>query len=103
MHVASVSKFLSRNDPFSMPVIQCLGSFLGITASSLSVSILMALASSVTRAHGLSPADSAKTGMALAITTSISTISGFDGSSVGKVAPLSCLAVDLQTPAHAGK
>src|SRR5687768_3146415 len=34
-----------------MPVIHCLGSFLGMTASSLSVSILMARSSSVTRAH----------------------------------------------------
>src|SRR5262249_9909647 len=42
---------LSRNDPFSMPVIHCLGLFLGMTASSLSVSILMARSSSVTRTH----------------------------------------------------
>src|SRR5262245_40725098 len=45
---------LSRNDPFSMPVIHCLGSFLGMTASSLSVSTLMARSSSVTRAHSAS-------------------------------------------------
>ena len=45
---------LSRNDPFSMPVIQCLGSFLGMTASSRSVSTLMARSSSVTRTQAAS-------------------------------------------------
>ena len=52
---------LSRNDPFSMPVIHCLGFFLGMTASSLSVSILMARSSSVTRAHRLVSAGWART------------------------------------------
>src|SRR5262245_26998461 len=42
---------LSRNDPFSMPVIHCLGLCLGMTASSLSVTILMARSSSMTRPH----------------------------------------------------
>src|SRR5262245_46285976 len=57
---------LSRNEPFSMPVIQCLGFFLGMTASSLSVSILIARSSSVTRAHGGSPGGWAGTTPALA-------------------------------------
>ena len=61
---------LSRNDPFSMPVIHCLGSFLGMTASSLSVSILMARSSSVTRAHPASFAGWARTSPALAIAIS---------------------------------
>src|SRR5882672_1066188 len=51
---------LSRNDPFSMPVIHCFGFFLGMTASSLSVSILMARSSSVTRAHSASLGDWAR-------------------------------------------
>ena len=34
-----------------MPVIHCFGAFFGMTASSLSVSILMARSSSVTLAH----------------------------------------------------
>src|SRR5262249_17708486 len=57
---------LSRNDPFSMPVIHCLGFFLGMTASSLSVSTLMARSSSVTRAHDGSAGGSARTGLGLA-------------------------------------
>src|SRR5262249_17029 len=44
-----------------------LGFFLGMTASSLSVSILMARSSSVTRAHGLLPACSAENGPTLPI------------------------------------
>ena len=55
---------LSRNDPFSMPVIQCLGSFLGMTASSLSVSILMARSSSTTRPQAGCPAGAAAAGTA---------------------------------------
>src|SRR5438876_990422 len=61
---------LSRNDPFSMPVIHCLGFFLGMTASSLSVSILMARSSSMTRAHGLSPGGAARSGSTFPIATS---------------------------------
>src|SRR5262249_15441668 len=57
---------LSRNEPFSMPVIQCLGALLGMTASSLSVATVMALSSSVTRAHGLAPGRPAGPGSALA-------------------------------------
>src|SRR5437588_10867628 len=61
---------LSRNDPFSTPVIHCLGFFLGMTASSLSVSTLMALSSWVTRVQNLLPGGSAKSGPALAMTMS---------------------------------
>src|SRR6187455_415527 len=48
---------LSRNDCFSMPVIHCLGFFLGTTASSLSVSILIARSSSITRPQGSAAAN----------------------------------------------
>jgi len=50
-----------------MPVIQCLGSFLGMTASSLSVSILIARSSSFTLAHSVSFGGSARTDPAPAI------------------------------------
>jgi hypothetical protein len=50
---------LSRNECFSIPVIQCLGFFFGIAAASLSVSISIRVSLSVTRTHGRSSAGSA--------------------------------------------
>src|SRR5262249_32087237 len=56
---------LSRKDPFSIPVIHCLGFFLGMTASSLSVSILIARSSSFTCTHSVPGAAATRPGVAM--------------------------------------